>query len=129
MQVYIGIDWSENKHDPLTRQIRAKVSLIAHLTSSHIRLSNRLRAVLLRYYPAALEVFTSLSAPTTLAFIQTYPTPQAAADLTISEFRALAAAHNHRRPDTLSASFARLQAPQPAARQRLCRPIRTKRSC
>jgi hypothetical protein len=41
----------------LTRQIRAKISLILHLTQETTRLSNRLRSVLLRYYPAALQVF------------------------------------------------------------------------
>jgi transposase len=39
----------------LTRQIRAKVSLILHLSKQTTRLSNRLRSVLLRYYPAALQ--------------------------------------------------------------------------
>jgi len=42
----------------LTRQIRAKVSLILHLSQQTTRMSNRLCAVLLRYYPAALQVFT-----------------------------------------------------------------------
>jgi hypothetical protein len=37
----------------LTRLMRAKVSWIHHLTRASTRLSNRLRAVLLRYYPAA----------------------------------------------------------------------------
>jgi transposase len=41
----------------LTRQMPAKVSLILHLTQQATRISNRLRAVLLRYYPAVLETF------------------------------------------------------------------------
>jgi hypothetical protein len=45
----------------LTRQMPVKVSWIQHLTRSSTRLSNRLRAVLLRYYPAALQVFPDLS--------------------------------------------------------------------
>jgi transposase len=37
----------------LTRQMRAKVSLIQFLSHNIVRWSNRLRAVLLRYYPGA----------------------------------------------------------------------------
>ena len=43
----------------LTRQIRAKVSLCTFVTRNIVRTSNRLRAILLRYYPAALSVFSS----------------------------------------------------------------------
>lgn len=61
----------------LTRQMRAKVNLISFLTRQILRLHNRLTAVLLRYYPAALQIFSCLSQIGT-DFIQAYPTPQAA---------------------------------------------------
>lgn len=99
----------------LTRQIRAKVSLINHLTRSQSRLSNRLRAILIRYYPAALEVFSSLTTQITLQFLQDYRTPQAAAELTWPEFKSYALAHGYRRPYKLPACFARLQHEQPEA--------------
>ena len=53
----------------LTRQIRARVSLINHFTRNITRLSNRIRAVLVRYYPAALNVFSELTRPITLHFL------------------------------------------------------------
>ena len=99
----------------LTRQLRAQVSLYFHLSRSCVRLSNRLRAVLLRYYPAALEVFYHLDAQITLAFIQAYPTPQAAAALSYADFQSFARQHRYPRPQQLPARFAQLQAPQPAA--------------
>jgi len=99
----------------LTRQMRAKVSLIDHLTASTVRLSNRLRAVLLRYYPAAVYVFSELTTPLALSFIQTYPTPEAAAGLTFTEFQAFARQHRYPRPRALVKPFARLQAPHPEA--------------
>jgi transposase len=46
----------------LTRQIRAKVSLVLHLTKNVRRATERLRAILVRYYPAALELFGGLQA-------------------------------------------------------------------
>ena len=63
----------------LTRQIRAKISLINHLTRSSSRLSNRLRAILIRYYPAALKVFSTLRTQIALQFLQRYNSPQSAA--------------------------------------------------
>jgi transposase len=100
---------------PLTREMGAKVSLHLHLTRSKVRLTNRLRAVLLRYYPAAIGVFSKLNNPISLAFISAYPTPQAATGLTFEEFRAFAKCHYHTQPRKLTKSFARLQTRQPRA--------------
>ncbi len=100
----------------LTRQIRAQVSLILHLNKQILRFSNRLRAVLLRYYPAALHIFRSgLASQIAPAFISAYPTPQAAQALSWTDFAAFA--HQHRYPNLqrLPACFARLQADYPQA--------------
>jgi transposase len=99
----------------LTRQMRAKVSLINHLTRSVVRLSNRLRAVLLRYYPAALHVFSKLRAQIALEFIRTYPTPKSAMALTLDDFKSFARHHGYTRPKRLPECFARLQVPRPQA--------------
>ena len=99
----------------LTRQMRAKVSLIIFLTHSIVRTENRLRAVLLRYYPAALEVFSSLDAQITLAFIQEYSLPQAAAQLTFEQFKVFLKQHRHKQPKKWPGCYARLQRPQPQA--------------
>jgi transposase len=99
----------------LTRQMRAKVSLILHLTRQTTRLSNRLRAVLLRYYPAATQVFSDLQTQIALHFIAVYPTPQAAAALSWADFQAFAQQHAYRRPKKLPACFARLQGDFPQA--------------
>ena len=99
----------------LTRQIRAKVSLVIFLTHDMVRTENRLRAVLLRYYPAALEVFSSLDAQVTLAFIQEYSLPQAAAQLTFEQFKTFLKQHRHTQPKQWAGCYARLQRPQPQA--------------
>jgi transposase len=98
-----------------TRQLRAQVSLYLFWTRDVVRTSNRLRSVLLRYYPGALVVFRELTAQITLAFIQAYPTPAAAQALSFDEFTAFAQEHGYRRPKALPACYARLQAPQPQA--------------
>ncbi len=99
---------------PLTRHIRAKVSLINYLTKEIVRLSNRLRSVLLRYYPAALNVFSSWPTQIGLSLIQSYPTPQEAQTLTQAQFRAFTREH-HYPQSRVAACFARLQADYPEA--------------
>jgi transposase len=93
----------------LTRQIRSKVSLIYFLTRDIVRTSNRLRALLGRYYPAALEVFGLLTQIGT-RFIQAYPTPDAAAALTFDQFSDFARQYGYRRSSKLPLYFSRLQA-------------------
>jgi transposase len=100
---------------PLTQHIRARVSLANYLTREVVRLSNRLRAVLLRYYPGALEVFASWPSQIGLELIRSYPTPQDAQVLTVAQFRAFARQHRYPKPGRIPGCYARLQAPRPQA--------------
>jgi transposase len=99
----------------LTCQIRARISLVHFLTHQAVATRNRLWAVLMRYYPAALETFSSLDALVALSFIQAFPTPQAANQLSYADFTTFLANHHHRRPTDWPKCFARLHAPQPSA--------------
>jgi len=99
----------------LTRQIRAKVSLIQYLTHTAVRLSNRLQAVLSRYYPLALQVFSEPTTQIGLHFIQCYPTPQEAAELTLKTFRDFGRQYRYTRRDALVRAFSHLQASYPEA--------------
>ena len=93
---------------PLTRQIRSQVKLVMDLKRSVVRFGNQLRALLWRYYPVAAELFSGLDQQIALHFIQTYPTPQAAQDLTQSEFTAFCRAHQYRRSDLIARRYAQL---------------------
>jgi transposase len=99
----------------LTRQIRAMISLVGYLTKQIWQVGNRLRAALLRYYPAALEVFSKLDSPISLAWIMKYPSPQAAHAVSYTEFQAFARAHHHSQPKKWAACYARLQPSRLAA--------------
>ena len=99
----------------LTRQIRAKVSLIHHLTQTKVHLSNRLQAVLARYYPLALHIFSDPIEQIGLYFLQEYPTPQEAAELTLETFQDFGRRHRFTRRDALARSFGRLQTRYPEA--------------
>ena len=100
----------------LVRQLRTKVSLLQFLTKEIRRLSNRLQAILARYYPAALHVFYDPASPISLLFLQAFSTPDAATSLTRQAFGQFARAHRYRQSDmVLSAAYARLQAAYPKA--------------
>jgi transposase len=95
----------------LTRQMRLQVRWILSLTQQVVRLSNQLRAVLLRYYPAALEVFRGgLKAQIALAFILAYPDPEHAQALSKAEFIAFGKANHYPKHDNLPNCYLRLQA-------------------
>ena len=72
---------------------------------------------MLRYYPTALEIFSSLDSPISLAWIIQYPTPAAAQAVSFSEFQGLSAKNTITpRPKKWAACYARLQAaPSPSA--------------
>jgi hypothetical protein len=98
----------------LTRQIRAKVSLVYHLTKSVSRTTERLRAILVRYYPTALELFGGLQAQITLSFLLEYNTPQAMAGVSYEQFKSFVYGRRYPRR-WLPKQYARLQRPQPEA--------------
>jgi len=97
----------------LTRQIQAKVALIEDLRQSIQRLGNQLRALLFRYHPQTLELFSDLTAPITLRFVLAYPTPQHCRDLTLEQFQTFCRAHRYPHPSRLPKLYACLQTPTP----------------
>ena len=98
---------------PLTQQIAGLCSLQRFLSRSVVRLTNRLRNVLWRYYPNAAQVFSTLDRLIALEFIRSYPTPQMAQQLSMAEFASFAKRHGYPRPTKLPACYARLQQAQP----------------
>ncbi len=101
---------------PITQCIRAKVSLLLHLSQETTRTSNRLRAVLARYYPAALAVFRDLASPVALQFIQAFPTPQLATHLSRADVAAFVRARHYRQSEqVLTKAYLRLQRAYPSA--------------
>jgi transposase len=99
----------------LTRQIRAVVRMVGHLSKELVRNSNRLRAVLLRYYPAAVNLFSSLDSMVSLAFIQAYPTPEASKGLGYGEFCEFLRKHHHTQTKKWAHSYSMLTEPYPEA--------------
>ena len=68
------------------------------LIQSQTRLVNQLTACLKDYYPAALHLFAKLQQRSTLVFLQTYPTPQAAQAASVEEITATLRMGKHTSP-------------------------------
>ena len=100
---------------PLTRQIRSRIKYIHFLTTEIVRLTNRQRAVLQRYYPVALDLFSGLKTQIAQHFIRQYPDPQTAAELAKEEFLDFLKQHRYPKRGRLPGILAKLQQPYPEA--------------
>lgn len=100
----------------LTRQLQVQVRQVIYLTRMIRRQANRLRAVLLRYYPGAVAVFARIDSPITLALVQAYPTPAQAAQLSYADFECFLREHHHSQRAKWLACYQRLTEPGLQAR-------------
>jgi transposase len=58
-----------------TRALRALTRAREDLVGERVRLANRLRAELERFWPGAAAIFAAVDSPITLAFLERYPSP------------------------------------------------------
>lgn len=70
---------------PIIAELKALTRDQESLIVSQTRLVNQLTACLKAYYPSALSLFSKLHQPSTLAFLQAYPTPEAARQATADQ--------------------------------------------
>lgn len=99
----------------LTWQMRTKLSLIEAIRRDINRWSNRLRAVLLRYYPQMVGLFSKLTTRIGLQCIITYPTPQAIAQLDSEAWTCFCRQYRYSSMARITDTYARLQQPVPQA--------------
>lgn len=81
---------------PQSDEIRALRALVRgrdDLVATRVQLANQLRALLESYWAGAAEVFADVDSPIALAFIQRYPTPEAASRLSPKRMAAFCAQH------------------------------------
>ena len=75
------------------RALRALVRGRDDLVATRVQLANQLRTLLESFWPGAAEVFADVDSPIALAFIQCYPTPEAARRLGPKRMAAFCAQH------------------------------------
>jgi transposase len=88
------------------------------LIQTQTRLVNQLTACLKEYYPAALHLFAKLQQRSTLLFLQTYPTPQAAQAASLEAITTTLRTAKHTNPKAAAPKiFEEIQRPQLAANE------------
>ena len=81
---------------PQSDEIRALRALVRgrdDLVATRVQLANQLRSLLQSFWPGAAEVFADVDSPIALAFIERYPTPEAASHLGPKRIAAFCAQH------------------------------------
>jgi transposase len=98
---------------PLVQELKALSRDLEALIQSQTRLVNQLTACLKAYYPVALELFCKLHQPATLAFLQAYPTLEAARAASVEELALLLRQQRHPQPQrTASKIYSQVYQPQ-----------------
>ncbi len=98
---------------PLVQELKALTRDQDTLVQGQTRLLNQLTACLKAYYPVALALFGKLAQPVTLAFLQTYPTPQAAQAASLDDLTMLLKQQRHPQAARAAAKIrSELQRPQ-----------------
>ena len=91
---------------PLLQELKA-------LIQSQTRLLNQLTACLKAYYPVAPELFSKLNQPCTLAFLQAYPTLEAARGASVEDLAAFLRRQRHPQPQrTATKIYSQVRQPQ-----------------
>lgn len=96
----------------LTRQIQIQMRQVFYLNHMIRRQTNPLRAMLLRFFPAALEVFSRLDSPICLYFLLDYPSPLQVSQLSYSDFSVFLRSHHHTQPNKWPECYTRLTTDQ-----------------
>ncbi|NOH12423.1 MAG: transposase [Chloroflexi bacterium] len=99
----------------LTRQIRVKVKFMHFLTRELVRVTNRQRALLLRYYPAGAELFSSLKTAIAQHFLLAFPSAQTEGKLDREQLEAFLRQHHYVHVRKVPQLLARLQQAYPQA--------------
>jgi transposase len=82
--------------DDATRELQALVRLREDHVKAKVAASNQLGALLDDHWPGAKQVFSRLGSAIALAFLEAYPTPQAAARLGEARLAAFCRRHSYR---------------------------------
>ncbi len=85
--------------DPLTQELRILCRDEVQLIQQRTALICQLRAALHEYYAAALEAFSDLVAPSSWAFVEAFPTPQALVEAGKEQWNTFLHTHRLARPE------------------------------
>lgn len=101
---------------PLVRQLKQAAITYHQTKADQRRHANRLMYLLRQYYPAVIQAFPTVYSLTCLAFLEAFPTPEAAKALSLEALEAFLKAQRYSaRTGRLPHIYAALQKPMPRA--------------
>lgn len=103
------------RHSSTVYQLLHLLRALEQLQRQQVRLTNQLRQVLQQYYPALVHLFSDLHTEIALTFLQTYSTPAAAQDLSLSQLEAFLKQQHYNHMQRLPALYQHLRTPMPTA--------------
>jgi transposase len=95
--------------DDATHELQVLVRLREDHVKAKVAASNQLGALLDAHWPGAKQVFSRLASEIALAFLEAYPTPQAAARLSEARLAAFCRRHSYRGGRSAAELLARLR--------------------
>lgn len=103
------------RHSPTVQELLQLLRAFEQLQRQQLRATNQLRQVLKHYYPVMLHLFSDINIDIALAFLQAYPTPQAAHTLTREQLEAFLRSQGYNHMRQLDKLYQTLQTPMPTA--------------
>lgn len=103
-------------HSDIVVELRQLTQAYDQLQAKHQAFTNQLRQVLKAYYPVAFRLFSKLHQPLTLAFLQRFPTPQAAQNASLDDLTTFFKQQHYRYTARIPTVYQLLQAPLPTLR-------------
>ena len=103
-------------HSPQAEELKQLVRGYDQLQREQVRLSGQLCDLLKLYYPVAVDLFSKLHQPLTLAFLQAYPAPHAARAVSREQLVAFFTQQRYRWMQRVDGIYEKLQTPAPTAR-------------
>lgn len=103
------------RSSPLVLHLRELVRCYDSIMADQRRLGNRLRYVLLQYFPNATRMFAHVESLICLAMLEAFPTPEAAWQLSFPQFQRFLKQQHYPFPARAELLYAQLHQPMPHA--------------
>jgi hypothetical protein len=97
------------RHGSTVETLTQLLQAFEQLQRQQLRTSNQLRQIVKQYYPVLLVLFSDVSTGIALSFLETYPDPKTAQQLTYTELEQFLKTHHYTHPRRLASLYQHLR--------------------